>query len=234
MKISRVPDLALTINRWVSFQQMVGRGGLLSEHYLGQPVAEYLLHRHAGLLTPEDDHPILQTGTAGRPRQLDYTLRHRQSKKLNIAFECKWISGKAYDNQRILNDLLRLEILAGSGNSEPTCFFIVAGLVENFNLRFRDLQLNHGGSRVPFTRTLFTSPTKPKNMRHTVKVQHAHHAMRPFFRQFALDYKSTLPTKFDTKIIARTVEDGIAVSIWQIYSQKRRATFDPKVKWSDA
>lgn len=205
---------------------------MLSEDYLSQPVAEYLLHHHAGLLTPEDDHPAYATGAVGRPRQIDYTLRHRISNGLNIAFECKWLSGKINDNQRILNDLLRLEAIAGSGESEPSCFFIVAGEVQHFNSKLRDVRIHGVGASVLFGRELFSSPVKPKpNARHLVKVQHARLEMRPYFREFSEDYKANLPTRFFTRIVARTIDDGIAVSIWQIYSQRRRATFDPVIKW---
>jgi hypothetical protein len=111
MDRSEIPKIAKAVNRWLSYQIFCGRETLLSEAYLGHPVAEYLIHRHSGELETEVNHPILKRAGGGRPRQIDYVLKTRNKADIEAAIECKWIAGTIYDKQRIVNDLLRLECI---------------------------------------------------------------------------------------------------------------------------
>ena len=102
---------------------------LLSKSYLGQPVAEYLIHRHSGELKTEVDHPVLQTPGHGRPRQIDYALLTRDKTYIEVAIECKWIAETPYSKQRIINDLLRLECIRVE-RRQVKRFLLIAGLKE--------------------------------------------------------------------------------------------------------
>lgn len=109
MDRSEIASVAQAVNRWLSYQVICGRSPLLSEAYLGHPVAEYFIHKHSGVFEAEVDHPAFANAPRGRPRQIDYVLRTRHSGAIDVAIECKWIAERPYDKQRILNDILRLE-----------------------------------------------------------------------------------------------------------------------------
>jgi hypothetical protein len=88
MNAALIPELAKAINRWLAYQLTCGRGALLSEAYLAQPTAEFLLHHHKGEFITEFNHPVLTSPKPGRPRQIDYVLKTVGKKKLE-AIECK-------------------------------------------------------------------------------------------------------------------------------------------------
>ncbi len=59
MNDAELQKLAMAVNRWLSFQILCGREMLLSEGYLCQPIAEFLLRHHKGPLETEYIHPQL-------------------------------------------------------------------------------------------------------------------------------------------------------------------------------
>lgn len=231
MNIEEIPTLAKAINRWLSYQLICGRGALLSEAYLGQPLAEFLIHRHSGEFETEVDHPILNSPGAGRPRQIDYALLRPQVGTIEVAIECKWISERPYDKQRIVNDLLRLECVKVPGIPAKR-FLVVAGLKPDFKKYFLDMELNNSGkNKVPFVRSLLSlsraSPTKH------IQVAGCHLKFRQFYLQFESSFNAKVPKSFNTTVLSYRSADDISVGVWQVGSSQNRSEFSPKKEWGE-
>ncbi len=228
MDTAQIPNLPKAVNRWLAFQLHCGRQSLLSEAYLGQPVAEFLIHHHSGSFETEFDHPVLQNPGPGRPRQIDYALLTRDAKALELAIECKWISEKPYDKQRILNDLLRLECVRAPGRHVRR-FLLIGGLKDHFSDNFRDLEINVGGSRSWFVRHLLSgSRNVPEKV---IDVESSSTRFRDFYKNFAKSFNTEIPKRFSTKCISSARVDDVTVYLWEICSSKNRVTFDPAVLW---
>ncbi len=230
MDQAEVKDLATAVNRWLSYQRLCGRSALLSEAYLSQPIAEYLIQKHSGEFATEIDHPTLNNEAGpGRPRQMDYVLYTRDSSTIETAIECKWISAGPYDKQRIMNDILRLECVRVPDRHVKR-YFLIAGKKENFEKHFIDLRLNTGSKRVPYTKHLFSFSLKRPKKRVNVRECDSH--FRGFYREFERGFQSSLPVSFRTEFLSYRTADKISVGIWQISSVRNRRTFSAETTWS--
>ena len=126
MTEAQVKNLAKAVGRWLAFQVLCGRDVLLSESYLSQPLAEFLLHHHSGTLATERRHPGLQRGGRGRPRQVDFVLLSRDAEAAEAVIEAKWVTDRPYPKQAVVDDLLRLECFR-EGGRHVRRYFLVAG-----------------------------------------------------------------------------------------------------------
>ena len=206
---------------------LCGREALLSEAYLGHPVAEYLVHKHSGQFAAEVDHPVLCEAGPGRTKQIDYALLTRDAEAIEVAIECKWISITPYDKQRIVNDILRLECVRAPGRHVKR-FLLVAGRKEDFERNFRDLKVNVGGARRAFT-THFLSQ-KHREIK-TIRADTCEDRFQEYYTSFSSSFNSDVPKSFKTRLVGRRTVDKISVYIWQISSVRNRRTFSPQDAW---
>lgn len=222
MKPSRVTDLGSAVLHWLCFQTLCGRSTLLSEHYLNQPIGEYLLHHHSGDLESEVDHPNLnQAGRRGRPRQIDFCLKSRDKKRITAAFELKWVSSGAFDKQRVVDDILRLEALRIQEAQHVYRYFLVAGAENDFNQNFVQSQANlgDGGGRVDFFQPILDFQS---NVEKEIVVDRLAAPQRSLFDEFSRYYQSQLPPRLITQRIIGQTLNGFTVYIWRIQSTKNR------------
>ena len=209
MEATELTNIVKAVNRWLSYQVLCGREALFSEAYLGQPLAEYLIHRHSGKFEAEVDHPVLNEPKPGRPRQIDYVLRTRDAKVIEVAIECKWISTTPYDKQRIINDILRLECVRVPGRHVKR-LLLVAGRKQEFDKNFRKLQVNIGNSRANFTKSLLPfSLEKPL----TVQPALSESPFREYYERFSVSFNAGVPKSFKTLLVGRRSADDISVSM---------------------
>ena len=197
---------------------------LLSEHYLNQPIGEFLLHHHSGELDAETDHPNLnQASRRGRPRQIDFCLLSRETLRITAAIELKWVSDGVFDKQRVVDDLLRLEVLSIPQGQHVYRYFLIAGIEKDFKAKFRLTQANLGGGgrRVAFFPELFDFDTDAMK---TIVVSDLSAPQRTLCDEFASYYQSPLPRRFITQRIFAQSLNGFTVFIWRIRSVKGRRT----------
>jgi hypothetical protein len=225
---AEVPSLAIAVNRWLSYQLLCGREALLSEAYLGHPIAEYLIHKHSGEFATEIDHPVLNAPGPGRPRQIDYVLHTKNAGVIESAIECKWVSERPYDKQRIVNDILRLECVRVPGRHVKR-YFIVAGLKKHFDPNFKDLNVNTGGARAPFTKEYLSFSKRNPDAK--VKARACRDRFQSFYKDFERGFNAEVPISFETKCLSYRTADEISVCVWQISSVKNRQTFSPATQW---
>ncbi len=224
MKDPRVAELGEAVLSWLSFQWLCGRSSLLSEHYLSQPIGEFLLYHHSGKLLPEFDHPNLNPqGKKGRPRQIDFCLESRDTNRITAAFELKWVSTTPIDKQRIVDDLLRLEALRIKEKQYVYRYFLIAGRTDDFQSNFIEAEANlgAGGGRINFFAELLHFD-KTDNLK--IITSRLSQPQRSAFDEFSQYYQSQLPKQFFTTLIFSNTSNGFSVHIWKIHSAKKRST----------
>ena len=215
--------MAKAVNRWLSFQILCGREMLLSESYLCQPLAEYLLQHHNGALDTEFGHPQLTQGGRGRPRQVDFVLLTPEAGDVCAAIESKWVADRPYSKQAIVDDLLRLECFRQEGRHVQR-YFLAAGRKTSFMANFATVEMNAGGQRQPFADHLLSFDTANKDR--AVEVMNCDTYRRRYYKDFAMAYSTHLPRGFHTSLMSLEDNDDISVCLWKVESRRNRRTFD--------
>jgi hypothetical protein len=226
MAIANIKKLPKSVNRWLGFQQYMGRDILFSESYIAQPVSEFLMYHHTGDLKTEYVHPLFSNAGPGRPRQVDYALLSPNKNDVICALEAKWVVGISYDKQRIIDDLIRLQCMK-TPNRHVERYFIVGGKRDEFNRNFRDIRINSIGGRVDFTKDFLSFD--PKNRSKTINCFGCQQSIRKFYRNFENDYGVRIPRSFETRLISFTNMDEISVYLWKISGKKGIRNFSPTV-----
>lgn len=222
MDTQSVKDLGSAVLHWLCFQSLCGRDALMSEHYLSQPIGEYLLHHHSGTSDSEVDHPNLNVGgRRGRPRQIDFCLFSREKSLLTAAFELKWVGEMAVDKQRVVDDLLRLEAIRNDVPQHVFRYFLVAGKTSNVNNNFCFSQANlgSGGGRVGFFSEFLNFND---NTEKSVDVASLSALQRSACADFCDYYQSPCPRRFTTQRVSEITINDFTVYIWRIRSVKNR------------
>lgn len=223
MKPEKFTNLGRAIHHWLSFQLLCGREQLLSESYLNQPTGEYLLHAAASShLKTEYDHPCLnEEGRRGRPRQIDFCLLSRDTQRLTTAIELKWITDSAFDKQRIINDLLRLECLSGIIKGQRIYrYLVVAGKTPNFRREMVGLN----GGPAPFLEGILATE---KSQKATAAYKGLTTSQKELFDSFAAKYKRAIPLRFETILEFKEVSPEFSVYGWHIQCSRNRKTLNP-------
>ena len=217
-------NMAKGVNRWLSFQMLCGREMLLSEGYLCQPLAEFLLQHHNGALATEFAHPQLNQGGRGRPRQVDFVLLSPETNAVDCAIESKWIANRQYSKQAIIDDLLRLECFRQEGRHVRR-YFLVAGKHAHFTENFQNVEMNAGGPRQPFANHLLSFDTDDRNR--SVEILGCDDFRRRYYKDFSKAYGAQLPRGLHTSLLSKRDHDHIDVYLWKVESRTNRRTFDP-------
>lgn len=226
MNTKQVSDLGAAVLHWLCFQNLCGRTSLMSEHYLSQPIGEYLLHHHSGSLEAETNHPNLNNvKRRGRPRQIDFCLIGREKKQITASFELKWVGELAIDKQRVIDDLLRLEVLRNKGNQHVYRYFLVAGKTDDFDKNFKNslVNLGSGSKRTNFFQGFldFSNINEKK-----VIVKSLNEIQSEVCKEFSIYYDSPCPRRFITQKVYGASMNEFSLYIWRVKSVRRRTTID--------
>jgi hypothetical protein len=114
------------VGSWLQFEHACGRTELFSEKYLSQPVGQILSARSGSRARAEYLHPVLSdlAKGPGRRPEIDFVVCDPYP-DIAIAVESKWIGKTKPSIDKILWDLIRLEMLAH--HSRARCFFLLGG-----------------------------------------------------------------------------------------------------------
>ena len=122
LKLRRV--LSEGVSAWLTFEKHSGREGLFSEKYLALPISQILSNHFYGNVEAEHNHPVLTIeNKRGRPPQLDFVVRDTQ--KIVLVAESKWIGASNVNVADVVWDCVRLELAANYYKCES--LFILAG-----------------------------------------------------------------------------------------------------------
>jgi hypothetical protein len=226
-----IDQLAKALGAWLNFQIYCGRKTLLSEDYLSQPLAEFLTPLFPNRIEAEWTAPQFKKKGRGRPRQIDYIAKSRDAEHPVIAIEAKWIAEAEIQKQRILDDILRLEMLRISGGNGKVRYtqrlFLLAGttgeMADALNAKIR-----HGVDHDFFP--LFLPALKQSSK---IEVEGCGEPIRPFFKDFADGYKVQLPKSYKVELVADHLADQVRVMVWRVDSSQKRQEFDASALWQD-
>lgn len=219
-------EMARAVVHWLDFQILCRRDMLLSESYLAQPIGEFLRSRHSGDVETEWNHPNLNNGTPGRPRQIDYAMFSRNKRRPVSVVEVKWADDGTPEKQRLLNDLLRLECVRNAARQGMSRYFALTGKTADVQ-NWLDAKVGAGGAAPTFTSDVLPMATTKT----LVPVEGAASHLQKFFKRFADEYGTTLPTSYKAWLIEDHAGSFTRTVVWKVESVRSRRTFDPAVKW---
>lgn len=231
MDKKKFEDLGVVVTKWLDYQVECGRKCLLSEHYLAQPVGEFLLTHYSGTLNSEFTHPNFKNAKRGRPRQIDYALFTRDDKYLEYAVEVKWAGTSLPTRQNLVNDCMRLEqvrpVSLTDGIEKPGTvhrYFMLAGETSSIE---KTLSMGLNGTGIT-PRPKFLERFLPLSKEGvTLDLAGINNAWREYFKSFSSSYSVQLPRKYKVKLIKDEIGGHARVLVWQIQSTSKRTEFDP-------
>jgi hypothetical protein len=200
---NQIDQLTKAVAAWLNFQMYCGRRTLLSEDYLSQPLAEFLTPLFPNRIEAEWTAPQFKKKGRGRPRQIDYIAKSRDSEHPVTAIEAKWIAETEIQKQRLVDDILRLEML----------------------------RVTDGNGKVRHTQRLFPFFLPAAKQTTKIAVHDCTAPIRPFFKSFAQGYKVNLPKSYKVELLADHSADQVRVMVWRVESSQRRKDFDASNLW---
>jgi hypothetical protein len=226
---NQIDQLTKAVAAWLNFQMYCGRRTLLSEDYLSQPLAEFLTPLFPNRIEAEWTAPQFKKKGRGRPRQIDYIAKSRDSEHPVTAIEAKWIAETEIQKQRLVDDILRLEMLRitdGNGKVRHTQrLFLLAGTEpEMTNALAAKIRCAGDHDFFPFFLPAAKQTTK-------IAVHDCTDPIRPFFKSFAQGYKVNLPKSYKVELLADHSADQVRVMVWRVESSQRRKDFDASNLW---
>ena len=116
--------LVEAVAAWLQYEQLCKRVGLFGESYLTYPVGQFLQAREPNGLRSEYPHPILTPlqGTRGDKKRVDYVVL-RNDGTVDLAVETKWRNKSNSLLESIVQDLVRLELLASTHGATSVLIF---------------------------------------------------------------------------------------------------------------
>jgi hypothetical protein len=137
--------LVKVVAAWIAYRSLVGRSNFFSERALAEPIGDFLFSNfRAWEAVAEEAHPSLnENARRGRPKQIDYVLKQKDS--LKLALETKWAPAPP---DALLQDLARLVAIRSDGNQARNIYrgFLLCGNSQAFQAVF-SRQANAGSKR---------------------------------------------------------------------------------------
>jgi hypothetical protein len=148
-----VRRLSEGVGAWLQFETHCNRKGLFSERYLSAPIGQILGAVYGSNVHAEVPHPSLvpfQKGPGAKAR-LDFAA-FGEDDRIVAAVESKWIGATVPGVDKIVWDLIRLELVASQFDAE--CCFILGGkkrdLAKLFDSKdFRGTKTGHARPVLP-------------------------------------------------------------------------------------
>lgn len=150
-------NLSWAIINWLEYEFLCQRENLLSEASLKTPIAEFLNATQDQLLVTEQPYPPKMQSARGRRRSADFCLQRRtENQTWTTILESKWVNGRRDLNQEIFDDLLRLECVRKTDQSEAfDRYFLLAGYDRPIKELFiSTANTGSGGARVSLYETV--------------------------------------------------------------------------------
>lgn len=228
---TNIEEMVKALGAWLNFQIYCGRKTLLSEDYLSQPLAEFLTPLFPKRIEAEWTVPQFKKKGRGRPRQIDYIAKSRDSEHPVVAIEAKWIAEMGVQKQRLVDDIMRLEMLRikdKNGNVRYTQrLFLLAGTApEMTNALTAQVRCNGDHNFFSF----FLPPIKQTSK---IKVQDCADPIRPFFKSFADGYKVKLPKSYKVELLIDHTIEQVRIMVWRVDSSQKRQEFETSTLWKD-
>lgn len=216
------------VGSWLQFEHACDRSGLFSEKYLAQPIGQILSARAGNRVRAEYVHPILSelAKGPGRRPEVDFVVCDPYP-TITIAVESKWIGKTKPSLDKILWDLIRLEMLAH--HSKARCFFVLGGTRADLDGYFRHKLFSGVSPGLP-TRPLLRTDI---NAAHKTALVPTNDLRIPLLKKI---FEPMQSFEFPHHIVSRRSEpfpsEGpgkrYQIYAWEISCAGNRETFRPK------
>lgn len=207
------------VQQWLDFQMSCKREVLLNESFMSQPIVEFLQAHHNGPTPKEFTIPDLVNSGRGRDRQVDFALLSPLTSRVTSAIETKWVRDSASEKQRLVDDLLRLELFRRHQNQALARYFLIAGKRTPFERNFLNVRVNAPGGRRRFLAPLLLA----NDSLHTVEVENSAQPWRKYFSDYSKSYGVRPPRRFRTQRVLDIEGTFVRVGVWQVSSVQHRA-----------
>lgn len=215
------------VGAWLNFEAACDRTSLFSEKYLAHPIGQILNAASAGRTLAEYPHPVLapRMTTAGARPAIDFVVLDANN-QVSVAVESKWIGATAPSIQKILWDLIRLEMLAAQG---VRCLFVLGGKRRKLEAMFAHPAFKASDNRG------HPSPL----LRHDLNVQHSttlgptvearRLILRALFANYqTLEFPHAIISRRSAPFPADPTSSVFQVYCWEIRSPANRMPFRPE------
>lgn len=216
------------VGSWLQFEHACDRTGLFSEKYLTQPIGQILSARSGNRVKAEFTHPILSKLAAGPGRrpEIDFVVCDPYP-EITIAVESKWIGKTRPGVDKIIWDLIRLELLAHHCGAR--CFFVLGGKRRDLDDYFMH-KLFRGAEPGKQRRPLLRDDS---NLIHKTPLVPTHGLRVPILKNL---FKQFQDFSFPHRIVSRRSDpfptsgpkNRFQIYVWEISAAKQRETFRPK------
>jgi hypothetical protein len=152
---------------------------------------------------------------------VDFALFSKDKHRPVAAVEAKWAE-TAFNAQRFLDDVLRLECLRNEQGQHMTRYFLFSGKAESIEEAFK-YEVNAGKGRKIFLTCVLSRAWDEKK----IDVTRCAAWLLDYYWSFARTYTVEVPRSFRTTLVANEKAGSISTLIWKIGSTKNRKTFDP-------
>ncbi len=215
------------VGAWLNFEAACDRTALFSEKYLAHPIGQILNAASGGRTLAEFHHPVLAPikTSKGRRPEVDFVVvdDHRN---VVVAVESKWIGATTPSVDKIVWDIIRLEMLANLG---VCCLFVLGGKRKKLEALFRHPAFeakDNRGYRKPLLR-------HDNNVLHSTPLGPTVEARRLMMRKLFADYQQfEFPNVIQSRRTAPFPSDPNAsvfqVYTWEISSMPKRTVFRPE------
>lgn len=216
------------VGSWLQFEHACDRTGLFSEKYLTQPIGQILSARSGNKAQAEFTHPVLSKVAVGPGRrpEIDFVVCDPYP-TIKIAVESKWIGKTRPSIDKIIWDLIRLELLAHHCGAR--CFFVLGGKRSDLDGYFMQ-KLFSGAELGKQKRPLLRVDT---NHVHKTALVPTHAVRIPTLRKLFEPFQDFL---FPHHLMSRRSDpfpktgpkDRFQIYVWEISAAIQRETFRPK------
>lgn len=215
------------VGAWLNFESACDRTSLFSEKYMAHPIGQILNAASPGRTVAEYAHPVLAPAMTSRGRrpEVDFVVLDPHAQPL-VAVESKWIGSTTPSVDKILWDMIRLEMLATLGID---CLFIIGGRRKKLEALFAHPAFDATDNRGQWSPLL----RHDHNLIHSTTLGPTVEARRALLRKIFANYQQF---EFPHAILSRRTAPFPAdpkssvfqVYAWEIKSPKNRMPFKPE------
>ena len=220
--------IAEGVGSWLQFEHACGRSSLFSEKYLTHPIGQIISARSSNRVQAEYVHPILAelSEGPGRRAEIDFVVCDPYP-KIALAVESKWIGHTRPSIDRVIWDLIRLELIAHAYGAR--CFFVLGGTradLDDYFKRKDFVGMRKSRIKRPLLRT-------DSNLMHRTALVPLDGTPVKLMKKLFEPYQDF---QFPHYIMSRRSDpfpnDGpnnrFQIYVWEISSRENRETFKPK------
>lgn len=220
--------LAEGVGSWLQYQYACNNCDLFSEQFLTEPIGRILSSNANQRVIAEYQHPILGplSNGPGRKPSVDFVVCHPYP-NIKIAVESKWIGKTKPSIEKIIWDIIRLELIANETGAD--CFFLLGGMKKSLDAYFKNTNFA-GRSTIDHPKPiLLTDKNLLQQFDLSGAVGHRRKVMKKLFSSYQdIPFPSKIMTRRSNPFPEFCKSNQYQIYVWKISSIGNRSIFYPK------